>query len=190
MTTVTVDCGPGEASDLVRQAFERTDAIRLYHVGTDRAVGKTGTRRFNWGERVVVEIAANGQGGTDLSVRQEDEVDLSFGWSATPLEPQVVDTLRTVADLTGDGGFERLPTDGEVESVSSLPSGTVAAGLFVGVVFTYVFASNALTEFEVLELLDGPLSYGLLALWYAFICTTALLVVWLYEGTLKQRLPT
>lgn len=189
MTTVSVDCPREEVPDLVRRAFERTDSIRLYYVSADRAVGKTGVRRFNWGERVVVEFATNERGGTDLSVRVEPEVKSGFGWSATPLEPEVLGQLTAVADSTGTGRPERPATDGEVERVTSLPSGTITASIFLAVVLLYVLASNALTGFEVLDLLDGPFSYGLLALWYGLVCAVALLAALLYEGTLRQRLP-
>jgi len=188
MTTVSVDCPREEVPDLVRRAFERTDSIRVYYVEADRAIGKTGVRRFNWGERVVVEFTANEQGGTDLAVRVEPEVKFGFGWSATPLEPEVLGQLTAVADSAGERP-DSPTTDGEVERVASLPSGTVTASVFLGVVFVYILASNTLTGFEILDLLDEPFSYGLLILWYGLVCSLALLAAILYEGTLRQRLP-
>ena len=203
MTTVSLDCSREAAADLVRAAFERTEALRLYHVGDDRAIGKTGIGPFSWGERVVVEFAEHSEGQTDLSVRGEREVPFNITASAATVEADVLDELAALADAGGanaveggdaadDSARERTATTAttEVPRVEDLPSGTVSMGLFLGVFLPLIFVPTMLLGTDVFDLVNEPvLSAGFLLAWFALIGAAGTLATWYYEGTLRQRLP-
>lgn len=191
MTTVTVDRSSEAATDLVREAFERTEAIKLYHVGDSRAVGKTGVGLLSWGERVVVEYSEAGAEQSALSVRGEREVPFNITASVADVEADVLDELAALAGTENPTGGNRTPTQTtEVPRAEDLPSGTVSAVLFLGVFLPLVFVPTALLGTDIVEIVDQPvLSIGFLAVWFALIGSAGMLVTWYYEGTLRQRLP-
>lgn len=198
MTPVSVNGSREEAANLVRDAFERTEAIKLYHVGDGRAIGKTGIGLFSWGEQVVVDFSENGEGGTDLSVRGEREVPFNITASAVSVEAAVSDELAALAGVAGShDAMDRKPREQttatetkEVPQVEDLPSGTVSMGLFLGVFLPLVFLPTILVGIDVFELVDEPvLSAGVLVAWFALMGVAGTLATWYYEGTVQQRLP-
>ena len=204
MQTVTVDHPREEADAVVRAAFEQTDAIRVYHIGENRAIGKTGVRRVSWGERVILEFAGDGDSGTEFSVHTEKEVSENVMADPETVESAVLDGLvrashgedttraRSLGEDTtrGDGSTNTR----EVTHPGDLPSGRRAALLFLGLFLPLISVPAALLGADVIEatvsgsLMRIPLFLGLFSLWAALAGGVGLLVTWYHEGTLRQRL--
>ena len=185
MQAVTVDRSREDARALVAAAFERTDDISQYHLGEDRAVGKTGVSLFSWGERVVVEFTDVGPDQTELAIEGEREV-----WTNITSRPGSVesDFLDTLADLR-----ERDPADlpvntpKRVADPDDLPAGTVALGLFLVVFLPLMMLP---TLFFATDLLGNSLLvFAVSLVWVIIVAVLAYLTTWYYEGTFWQRLP-
>jgi hypothetical protein len=185
MPTVTLDRSREDARLLVAAALERTDDISQYHVGEDRAVGKTGVSLFSWGERVVVEVTGVGPDQTELAVAGEREVWTNITSRPGSVESDFLDQLR---DLRGcDSADLAVDTPKRVADPDDLPAGTVALGLFL-VVFlplmmlpTLFFTTDLLGN-SLLVLAGG-------VVWVIGVAVLAYLTTWYYEGTFWQRLP-
>ena len=206
MQTVTVDCPREEAGATVRAAFEQTDAIRLYHVGENRAIGKTGVRRVSWGERVVVEFAGTGDGGIEFTVRAEKEVRANATADPEAVESAVLDQLVRAdpeQDTTGtseDPGEDTAGAGGstdtrEVPHPEDLPSGRRAAVLFLGLFMPLLSVSAVLLGTRTVRAIASGSLARLLLFLGGFLLVAVLvggvgmLVTWYDEGTLRQRLP-
>jgi hypothetical protein len=124
MQTVTLDRPREEAGAIVRAAFKQTDAIRLYHVGENRATGKTGVRRVCWGERVVVEFAETREGGIEFTVRAEKEVRENVTADPEAVESAVLNQLvradpeQDTTPTSEDSGEDTVGAGGSTDCFS------------------------------------------------------------------------
>jgi hypothetical protein len=195
MQTVTVDCPREEAGAAVRAAFERTDAIRVYYVGENRAIGKTGVGRVSWGERVVVEFTGTGDGRTEFSVRAGREIRRNLTADPSTVESAVLGHLARARSGQDAAEASGVTDTREVTHPDDLPSGRRAVLLFLGLFLPLVsvpaalLGANAVGAIASVSLVRLPLFLGLFLLWVALVGGLGLLVTWYHEGTLRQRLP-
>jgi len=195
MQTVTVDCSREEVGAVVRAAFERTDAIRVYYVGENHAIGKTGVGRVSWGERVVVEFTGTGDGRTELSVRAEREVRKNVTAAPETVESAVLDQLARARSGQNAAEASGLTDTREVMHPDDLPSGRRAALLFLGLFLSLVsvpaalLGANAVGAIASGSLVRLPLFLGLFLIWVLLVGGVGIAVTWYEEGTLQQRLP-